>query len=68
MLLRSHHVPSLVPGSAQLLQPENVDADALKSMARTIATEVGLPEETPFCAVNPVHTSYLLPTTSYRGR
>ena len=39
---------------AQLLQPENVDADALRKMARLIATEVGLPEETKFCDVNPV--------------
>jgi len=39
---------------AQLLQPENVDAGALKDMARLIATEVGLPAEAQFCAVNPV--------------
>ena len=39
---------------AQLLQPENVDAEALRSMARLIATEVGLPAEARFCEVNPV--------------
>ena len=39
---------------AQLLQPDNVDADALKRMARLIATECGLPESTAFCDVNPV--------------
>ena len=39
---------------AQLLQPDNVNADALKRMARLIATECGLPESTAFCDVNPV--------------
>lgn len=38
----------------KLLQPENVDADALTRMARLIATEIGLPASTTFCKVNPV--------------
>ena len=39
---------------AQLLQPENVDAEALEQMARLIATECGLPGTTKFCETNPV--------------
>lgn len=39
---------------AQLLQADNVDADALRRVARTIATEVGIPPEARFCEVNPV--------------
>ena len=39
---------------AEMLQPANVDAEALRNMARLIATECGLPPTTDFCATNPV--------------
>lgn len=40
---------------SELLRPDNVDAEALRRMARTIATECGLPPDTtPFCETNSV--------------
>lgn len=39
---------------AEMLQPHNVDVEALRKMARLIATECGLPSTTAFCATNPV--------------
>lgn len=39
---------------AEMLQPANVDAEALRKMARLIATECGLPPTVAFCATNPV--------------
>ena len=37
-----------------MLQRHNVDAQALRKMARLIATECGLPPTTAFCETNPV--------------
>ncbi|GBG24766.1 F-actin-methionine sulfoxide oxidase mical1 [Hondaea fermentalgiana] len=37
-----------------LLRAENVDFTALQDFARIMATAVGIPEETPFCAWNPI--------------
>ena len=39
---------------SKLLQPENIDVDKLREMARTIATECGVPPSAPFTDVNPV--------------
>lgn len=39
---------------AEMLQQQNVDAQALRKMARLIATECGLPPATAFCETNPV--------------
>jgi hypothetical protein len=39
---------------AEMLQRHNVDAQALRKMARLIATECGLPPTTAFCETNPV--------------
>lgn len=39
---------------SKILLPENVDAAKLEEMGRIIATDCGLPADTPFCDTNPV--------------
>jgi len=38
----------------QCLAPENIDVDQLHKTARAIMSELGLPEDVPFCETNPV--------------